>query len=212
MTKPKETCKDGYLHWDCYGNGNAPSEFEHALKNEESYIHEHLMTLHFIAREFGCKNMIEIGTGNGDSTLALSMAAKANNGILTTIDVNDCEDAKERIEKCGLRNYVNFMKIFDHYNFDTKFDLILIDGDHRQMGVREDIQRFLNADLKPNCFVIFHDTNNPRWAKDIHMAMNECHLFGQSLDKPRKQIFNIYEWLNCNGLTVMRYQEFIDHD
>ncbi len=206
QTKPKETCKSGQLEAK-YDSLYGMWELEKQLQNEYSYIHEHLMTLHFLVREFNCKNIIEVGTGAGHSTLALALGATYTNGQVVTIDIEQCEEAKDLIEKSELSDVVTFLKIPPQgYSLKGKFDLILIDGNHTQSGVIADIQRFLNQELKPGAFVIFHDTNNPKWKQEVNSAIFKANLISRNSNhKVRKQYFNTYEWLNCNGLTVMRY-------
>jgi len=60
---PAETCE--------YGVAISPYEF--ISNNPKSYIHEHLTTLYFIASEFPCNTVLEIGTGLGHSTLTFYM-------------------------------------------------------------------------------------------------------------------------------------------
>ena len=196
--KPIETCHLGSKYTLPH------SEF---MTDEKLYIHEHLETLYFIAKEFKCKTMVEIGTGIGASTLALAQAAGETDGHLTTFDIDQCLDAKDNIKYHKLEDYVTFLTT-DSYSYSGKVDLLFIDGDHHKDAVKKDIIKFFNGNIKIGTWIIFHDTCNPKWMHDISQAMSECFINWESYSNPRKQRFVHYEWYNCNGLHVMRY----DHD
>ena len=190
MTKPKETCKSGH----------ATKDFHKYAMNEESYIHEHLSTINFIAREFNCQNVLEIGTGNGDSTMALASAMQETGGIVTTIDIKEMGQIQDKIIFGeGLGHKVNFIKGDSIKNAPLGFyDLILIDGDHTQSRVKKEIE-FFRSMLQDGGFMIFHDTNNPRWCELRH----EVHIFTQTYAHG----WRTYEWFHCNGLIVIRSPE-----
>ena len=164
------------------------------MLDEYSYIHEHLETLYFIVKEFDCRNILEIGTGNGHSTLAL---AEATQGVVTTIDINECGQAQDLIIfDSELGHKVNFIK-GDSLNFPKGFyDLILIDGDHNQSKVQKELKALLPY-LQDGGFLILHDSCNPKWGKGILKAVTEFY-------RNKQEQLTWYEWFNCNGLICMR--------
>jgi len=189
VTKPKETCHHGL-----------PSrQFELFAVNEESYIHEHLQTLYFIAREFNCQNVLEIGTGNGDSTLALGEAMQVTGGTVTTLDIDTKGKTLDKIADHGVGHRVNFIQEKSmQLKIEGYFDLILIDGDHNREAVQAEIAKYIHM-LQDGGFLIFHDTNNPAWK-----GVREAVINFTTHPKFRDLNLRTYEWFNCNGLTVVR--------
>jgi len=167
--------------------------------NEESYIHEHLSTINFIAREFNCQNVLEIGTGDGDSTIALASAMQTTGGIVTSLDIEYKGKTYDKIYDEGLGHKVNFL-VQDSLKFKVvgSFDFILVDGDHEFKTVKKEIEKYF-AELQVGGFMVFHDTNNPAWEGTRQAVMNWL------LDNKDYFIgLDFYEWFNCNGLLVIR--------
>jgi predicted O-methyltransferase YrrM len=192
VDKPKETCHHGI----------PGRNFETFACNEESYIHEHLPTLYFIALEFNCQNVLEIGTGDGDSTIALAEAMQATGGIVTTLDIETKGTTIDKINDHGVGHHVNFIQEKSmQLVIDGFFDLILIDGDHNKEAVQAEIAKYIYM-LQDGGFIIFHDTNNPAW-KGVREAVQNFITH----PKFRDMRLRIYEWFNCNGLTVIRKPE-----
>ena len=183
--KPIETC---HL-------GNIRTKHQRIMLDEYSYIHEHLETLYFIVKEFDCRNILEIGTGAGYSTLAMAEATK---GIVTTIDINECGQAQDMIIfDNGLGHKVNFIQGDSVKSFPKGFyDLILIDGDHSAEKVRKELEALIPY-LRENGFLILHDSCNPKWGKGILEAVREFY-------RNRQNEMTWYEWFNCNGLIVLK--------
>ena len=92
--------------------------------------------LYLLARTFGAKHMLELGTSIGYSTLWLAEAAKANSGTVETIDYfEDRQDeAKNNIDAACLTAYVEFHQgqaldcIQRFSETGKKFDFIFIDA------------------------------------------------------------------------------------
>lgn len=161
-------------------------------KDESSYIHEHLTTLNFIVSEFGVRNILEIGTGPGESLMAMIENTDAH---VTTIDVEECGQAKDRVMFGDFSHQVTFVRGQSHkLGLFGPWDLVLIDGGHSYEQVKKDIHE-LAWQVRDNGFLIFHDTTNPAWP-GVSKAINEF------LEKDHT--WNRYHWFNCNGLLVLR--------
>ena len=79
-------------------------------------IHEHLQTLYMLTIELNLKNTLELGTRTGESTVSLLLAAKEVNGKVTSIDIDSCNDAKEKVKKWALiykEGLVNNINTYD---------------------------------------------------------------------------------------------------
>jgi len=181
------------------------TEYERDSIDESSYIHEHLTTLNFIVKEFNCKNILEIGTGPGESLMAMS----ENNphAHITSVDI---EYAHKAYDKLMFRmhnmyndyplNNVTFIK-GDSAKLDMLawWDLVLIDGGHTYAQVKKDITQ-VQSWVKDGGFMIFHDVTNPAWP-GVRKAVEEY------LEKDHT--WTRYQWFNCNGLLVLR-RELVD--
>jgi len=199
QNKPKETCSSGSIIFpDKPFYGDDGIILSERMRDEYSYIHEHLMTLYFVAKEFKCRNIVEIGTGKGESTLALAKAASRINGHVHTIDIDDCVKAKALIRQAELDQYVTFIRAnSDTLNWDGKIDLLLIDGNHESEAVLSDIYKFAHYNVISGGFMINHDICNPKWGKGIQEALQTYIMNTQNK-------WSRYEWFNCNGLAVWR--------
>lgn len=188
--KPIETCHLGQIR----------RKHQRIMNDEYSYIHEHLETLYFIVREFDCRNILEIGTGAGHSTLAM---AEATEGIVTTVDVNECGQAQDLIIfDNDLGHKVNFIQGDSINSFPKGFyDLIFIDGNHEERIVKKEL-RVLYPYLQDKGFLILHDSCNPKWGKGILDSVKEFY-------RGKQDQLTWYEWFNCNGLIVFR-NHYID--
>ncbi len=87
----------------------------------------------------GAKNVLELGTSNGYSTLWIADALKQTKGHLTTIEFWEKRQclAREYIADCGLSDYVTF-KIGQAYDIiqtelqNEMYDLVFIDANKQE--------------------------------------------------------------------------------
>lgn len=107
------------------------------------------------------KRVLEIGTYEGVSAAAMATAMRDFNidGEIITIDVDPKMTSKalEQATRENLREYIRFItgdssKVVRGLQGD--FDLVFIDGDHTDMGVRKDFEAVKD---RAN-YVLFHDT------------------------------------------------------
>jgi len=175
---------------------------EELQSNEDSYIHEHLQTLFFIVKEFNCQHILEIGTGNGESTFAMALAMNRK-GLLISMDI---ERKADIIDKALDNKLSNIMFTVDNSKTTTisgEFDLVFIDGSHEEEDVYQDIKKFAPM-VKPNGFLILHDVSNPKWGSDVRNAMLR---YKDDITKNRiniERLWRMYNWFNCNGLAIWR--------
>lgn len=136
------------------------------------------------------KNVLEIGTSNGYSTLWIVDALKdaGNNGHLTTIEFYEKRQsiAKENIEKCGLTQYVTFkqgraLEILEQLDFIP--DMVFIDANKSEY-----IQYFdLLKDKLPKGAIILADnvvSHAVKVADFLDVIKNDTRYQSQVLDLP----------------------------
>lgn len=121
-------------------------------------------TLYAIIKKFGYKNILEIGTGNGLSTIYFSSAIRnlAAGGRVDTIDIVD------KVEEKGLRflfEHLELDKIAHFHIGDSsniipalsfEYDFVLIDGSHTYEQTKCDFKNSYNK-LRPGGCIAFHD-------------------------------------------------------
>jgi len=94
-------------------------------------IHEHLATLFMLTVELNLKTIVELGTGPGESTIALLYAAKQIGGKVNSIDTDPCLEAKEKIKALGLQEYWTFIQGDDlKVEWNKPIDHLFIDTSH----------------------------------------------------------------------------------
>jgi hypothetical protein len=140
---------------------------------------QELMVLCGIIKLRNCRNLLEIGTFNGNTTLNMAENS-ASDARITTIDLPENWDGKYKIEVPGL--YVNVtdrktvgahyqqhpilsLKITQVYGDSAgldwstlkgPFDLVFIDGNHHYKYVLSDTANALKH-LAPNGVIVWHD-------------------------------------------------------
>jgi predicted O-methyltransferase YrrM len=88
--------------------------------------------LNTLIKSSKAKTILEIGTSYGYSTVWLAEAAKANNGKLITLEIDNAKSdyAKQKINEAGLNDFVEF-KVGDAVQLikesDEIFDFVLVD-------------------------------------------------------------------------------------
>ena len=85
-----------------------------------------------LVKTSGAKNILEIGTGVGYSTIWLALAARENKGKVLTIERNSnhASIAREYFKKANLKNInlLNGEALVLLQNIDEKFDFVFIDA------------------------------------------------------------------------------------
>jgi predicted O-methyltransferase YrrM len=163
---------------------------------EESDINEHLTTLFFLTVEFNLKRTLELGVRDGISSIALNEAVSSIGGHVYSIDINDCEIAKENLKKTGLDSNWTFFQGDDiemGQKWKKELDHIFIDTSHAYNHTLEELRTF-EPFLVSNGFITFHDT---RAFPGVLRAIND--FLGESKSK-----FRFYNYFNNNGFAILR--------
>ncbi len=111
-------------------------------ETSEEYWNISHQTGNFISmliKSSGRRNVLELGTSNGYSTLWISDALQYTNGHLTTIEFWEKRQclAREYIKNCGLSEYVTF-KIGQAYDIimdelqNEQYDMVFIDANKQE--------------------------------------------------------------------------------
>lgn len=96
-------------------------------------------TAQFIAmqiRLMHAQSVVEVGTSNGYGTIWLADAVHTTGGALTSLDINQQDEAKENATQAGVRDVIEFTKR-DAGEYlaelaDTSIDLLFLDGERTE--------------------------------------------------------------------------------
>lgn len=107
--------------------------------------------LSFMATTIQAKNILEIGTSNGYSTLWLADSISENDGYVTTLEfsTSKAELAKSNFEKAEMSKWIELI-VMDAGQYINKvasntFDMIFLDSDRKEyVEWWEDLSRILN--------------------------------------------------------------------
>lgn len=118
----------------------------------------------YLTRSLGPMNVLEVGTHIGASTVHIASALRGTTGRLTTVDITDVNAVIDPpplslVERIGCRRYVEFIQSPSlAYLKSTRrqYDLIFLDGDHREKTVYQEIPAALDR-LALGGIVLLHD-------------------------------------------------------
>lgn len=108
--------------------------------------------------------VVEVGTGKGVSIarllLGLSLHTEA---MVWTIDLLECKEAREYVEKCQIPNWRYQFIVGDSAeigaSWQQQLDMIYLDGSHAYEGVRKDAAAWF-PHLQVGGILAFHDYGN----------------------------------------------------
>jgi predicted O-methyltransferase YrrM len=160
-------------------------------------ISDHLITLSLLVREFGLKNIVELGVRTGNSTLVLLEAARQIGGRVLSVDVEPCLEARERIAKAHLADHWRFVHGNDLEVADSEIpnpiDFLFIDTNHLYDCTIAEFKKY-SLHLRNGSWIALHDyVSFPGVAR----ATGE---FLASL--PQKAHF--FPFVHQNGLALIR--------
>lgn len=153
-------------------------------------------------------DILELGTFKGLST-SIMAEASSNNGREFSIVTVDLDPAVSEAAKSGMevrcspgRANVHFF-VFDAGQFvrnlaeaDRRFEFVFVDHSHAYEHVRDTCVS-LHRVLKPGCFVLFHDYNDPRNADTSNQDYGVYQGVNDGLSSREFEFWGIY---GCTGL------------
>tara|TARA_Y100000590_G_scaffold86224_1_gene96603 strand:+ start:13830 stop:14483 length:654 start_codon:yes stop_codon:yes gene_type:complete len=156
-------------------------------------IHEHLSILHMLTIEFNLKNILELGTRTGESTIALLQAATEIDGFVTSIDIDSCNDAKKIVNKFSLEKNWKFIQSNDlEINWDKTIDHLFIDTSHTYEQTLAELKKF-GEFVRPGGIISLHDLISH---KQVFEAIND---YIKTRDDLR-----FYKFFHNNGLGIIK--------
>jgi predicted O-methyltransferase YrrM len=155
-------------------------------------IHEHLATLFMLTIEFNLKRILELGTREGESTVALLQAAKQINGKVFSIDIDSCLRAKRLIQKYELQKYWEFTQADDlKMKWSTPIDHLFIDTSHTFDQTLRELEKY-EPYVRRGGIITMHD---------IVSSQGVLSAITKYLENRDDLAF--YKYFNSNGLGVI---------
>jgi predicted O-methyltransferase YrrM len=168
-----------------------------AQEHKASDISHHLFTMALIVTEFKLKNIVELGTRDGNSTLALLEAARSTGGRVRSVDIAPCDEAKSRIRAAGLDDIWSFIQAdslkLDESSLPEEIDLLFIDTSHMYVQTLAELRKY-RAWMKEGSWILLHDyVEYPGVRRAVHDFVTEL---------SKQPTF--YPFVHQNGLAVIR--------
>jgi predicted O-methyltransferase YrrM len=160
-------------------------------------ISEHLITLAFLVREFNLKRIVEVGTREGRSTVALLEAARMIDGDVLSIDIEPCQAAHDLVQSLGMTEHWRFRQAnalsLTAAEIPHPIDLLFIDTFHLFSQTLSELRKFVPL-LHPGSWIALHDSVTfPGVSQALLEVVQSLHV------KPR-----FYSFVNQNGLSLLR--------
>lgn len=157
-----------------------------------SDVYAHLPTLYRLTIEGGRKRALELGTRDGDSTIALLLAMREIGGRLTSVDIEPCPIATARVQAAGLQGMWTFVQTDDlALDWSEPIDHLFIDTSHRYGRTIEELRKY-EPFVVPGGVISLHDTTS----YPAVWRASEEYFRG----RPDVRIFRYY---HNNGLAVI---------
>ena len=118
---------------------------------------QHVMTLFSIAVASKSKVLVELGVRGGDTTLPLLEAAKINNGVLYSVDINDVDfEVREDLKPHWKFIKSDAIKFLESWDEDKTMDFVYVDDWHSYEHVKKELS-IINSLVSPSSVVLLHD-------------------------------------------------------
>lgn len=172
---------------------------------------KHIMTLFSIALASKSKIMIELGVRGGDTTIPLLEAAKLNDAVLYSVDINDV-DFEVRDD---LKSHWKFIKsdaieFLESWDSNETIGFFYVDDWHSYEHVKRELE-IIDTLVSPSSVVLLHDLmyggTTPFYHVDLTNSGGAQWLNGGPYRavaelNPQFWEFSTLPW--NNGLTLLR--------
>jgi cephalosporin hydroxylase len=197
-----------------------------ALKRTD--ICDHLETLFIECLGIRTGLVVELGSGDGESTCVLERIAKLWDAPLVSVDIEDRAEVGSYRHRWFVKSDdIAFASEFPAWcaaqGLPAKIDILFIDTSHLYDHTRAEIDAWFPY-LNSRCKVIFHDTHlieiftrkdgttGKGWNNNRGVIRALEDYFETAFDEAKDFVMEnkgwlIRHWCNCNGLMIMdRYE------
>lgn len=130
--------------------------------------------LYDLAIRITAKNVVELGTDSGSSTISLLAACGSNGGYLHSFDWVDCPIARENVKKYGLGDMWTFT-VMDDLEAAKQWkggpiDFLFIDTDHKYEQTMKELDVWVPL-VRSGGYITFHDVISRK--DEVQKAIDE---------------------------------------
>jgi len=170
----------------------SPKDVLETYMQRPSDIWEHLAMLYMLTIELNLKTILELGTAEGESTLALLSAADKIEGKVYSIDINPCQMAREVVERFGLLDRWTFIQGDDlQVKWERRIDILFIDTSHEYEHTLKELEKY-EPFVRNGGVIILHDiVSYPSVMKAVDKYLKN------------RDDLRLYKQLHNNGLAVI---------
>jgi predicted O-methyltransferase YrrM len=171
---------------------------------------QHVLTLYSIAVGRRAKRILELGVRNGDSTRPLLLAAHKNNGLLTSVDIQEtsytCPSEYQSNWRFVRQDALEFLR---SDNPEEPYDLIFIDDWHSYDHVKAELEQ-IDRLVSPKTVILVHDlmygNTCPHYHCDLTMKSGQWANGGpyRAVAELNPQFWEFATLPYNNGLTLLR--------
>jgi predicted O-methyltransferase YrrM len=168
------------------------------LMDFENGMAGHQLFLFNLTREIKAQEVLEIGLGMANSTLAFLLALQETGGRLTTVEITPSPKAIARVEAAGLQDHWQLIRgasqsVRKQFPSGFRLDILFIDGDHSYDQCKLDYKLYAPL-VREGGYIIFHDSAT---IAGVIKLTNEL---------KRRSSVECMHFPYCNGIFVIRKQ------
>lgn len=150
-----------------------------------------------LVTEFNLKEIVELGTRSGNSSLTLLGAVKGSGGRVLSMDIQPCKLAQERVASAGLGDCWIFRQIDDLSVSDSeipeRIDLLFIDTRHTYDQLTAELNKY-TPHLRQGSWIAIHDyVSFPGMTRAVRDFVGS-----------RPNGVRFYPFANQNGLALIK--------
>lgn len=153
--------------------------FKTFIYPEVLFFKEEARMIYNAVKEMNAKRVLELGVGNGSSTIALLATVEDTGGRLISVDIVDNPwfnvNTPEKVKEIGLEKYWEFIKMNDldyAKQCEEKFEVILVDTDHTYNQTYNEVNAFTPL-MESYGEMYFHDALHGEEGTFINKAVTD---------------------------------------
>jgi predicted O-methyltransferase YrrM len=138
------------------------------------------------------RNVLELGTRTGESTVVLLAAVRETSGHVTSVDIQACPETRQRVEEEQLAGHWTFIQSDDLLlDWKEPIDHLFIDTSHEHTHTKLELEKYEPLVRQGGAISLHDTTSHP----GVWRALSEYF-------EGRKDV-RIRRFLHNNGLTVV---------
>lgn len=157
-----------------------------------SDIYAHLPTLYLTTKNNHLRNVLDLGTGEGNALTVFLFAVRDIGGHVTTVDIDECHGARIRVEREGLGEQCTFLQADDlAIPWEAPIDHLFMDTTHIYEQVLNELRKYEPHVVAGGVITLHDTTSQPQ-------VWNALTTYFKDRHDVRTQ-----RWFHNNGLVLV---------